>query len=47
MNELFESILEETNKKNIHPTPVIGGVGLIKKLSRPPIDTQKFVPRIW
>jgi len=19
----------------------------IKKLSRPPIDTQKFVPRIW
>ena len=24
-----------TNKKNIYPTPVIGGVGLIKKLSKP------------
>ena len=24
-----------TNKKNISPTPVIGGVGLIKKLSKP------------
>ena len=24
-----------TNKKNIYPTPVIGGVGLIKNLSRP------------
>ena len=29
------SFYNGTNKKNIHPTPVIGGVGLIKKLSRP------------
>ena len=29
------SFYNGTNKKNIHPTPVIGGVGLIKKLSQP------------
>ena len=29
------SFYNGTNKKNIFPTPVIGGVGLIKKLSRP------------
>ena len=29
------SFYNGTNKKNIHPTPVIGGVGLIKKLSKP------------
>ena len=29
------SFYNGTNKKNIYPTPVIGGVGLIKKLSRP------------
>ena len=29
------SFYNGTNKKNISPTPVIGGVGLIKKLSRP------------
>ena len=29
------SFYNGTNKKNIYPTPVIGGVGLIKKLSKP------------
>ena len=29
------SFYNGTNKKNINPTPVIGGVGLIKKLSKP------------
>ena len=29
------SFYNGTNKKNIFPTPVIGGVGLIKKLSKP------------
>ena len=29
------SFYNGTNKKNIDPTPVIGGVGLIKKLSKP------------
>ena len=29
------SFYNGTNKKNIYPTPVIGGVGLINKLSRP------------
>ena len=29
------SFYNGTNKKNIFPTPVIGGVGLIKKLSQP------------
>ena len=29
------SFYNGTNKKNIHPTPVIGGVGLIKNLSKP------------
>ena len=29
------SFYNGTNKKNIYPTPVIGGVGLIKKLSQP------------
>ena len=29
------SFYNGTNKKNIYPTPVIGGVGLIKNLSRP------------
>ena len=29
------SFYNGTNKKNISPTPVIGGVGLIKKLSKP------------
>ena len=29
------SFYNGTNKKNIHPTPVIGGVGLIKKLLKP------------
>ena len=29
------SFYNGTNKKNIYPTPVIGGVGLIKKLSNP------------
>ena len=29
------SFYNGTNKKNIYPTPVIGGVGLIKKLFRP------------
>ena len=29
------SFYNGTNKKNIHPTPVIGGVGLIEKLSQP------------
>ena len=29
------SFYNGTNRKNIHPTPVIGGVGLIKKLSKP------------
>jgi len=29
------SFYNGTNKKNIHPTPVIGGVGLINKLSKP------------
>jgi len=29
------SFYNGTNKKNIHPTPVIGGVGLIRKLSKP------------
>ena len=29
------SFYNGTNKKNIHPTPVIGGIGLIKKLSNP------------
>ena len=29
------SFYNGTNKKNIYPTPVIGGVGLIKKLSEP------------
>ena len=28
------SFYNGTNKKNIYPTPVIGGVGLIKKLSK-------------
>ena len=34
------SFYNGTNKKNIYPTPVIGGVGLIKKLSQP--LNQKF-----
>ena len=34
------SFYNGTNKKNIYPTPVIGGVGLIKKLSKP--ITHKF-----
>ena len=29
------SFYNGTNKKNINPTPVIGGVGLINKLSKP------------
>ena len=29
------SFYNGTNKKNIFPTPVIGGVGLIKKLKKP------------
>ena len=29
------SLYNGTNKKNIYPTPVIGGVGLIKKLKKP------------
>ena len=29
------SFYNGTNKKNIYPTPVIGGVGLIKKMSKP------------
>ena len=29
------SFYNGTNKKNIYPTPVIGGVGLIKKLTEP------------
>jgi phosphoribosylformylglycinamidine synthase len=29
------SFYNGTNKKNIYPTPVIGGIGLIKKLSKP------------
>ena len=29
------SFYNGTNNKNIYPTPVIGGVGLIKKLSKP------------
>ena len=29
------SFYNGTNKKNIYPTPVIGGVGLIRKLSKP------------
>ena len=29
------SFYNGTNKKNIYPTPVIGGVGLIKRLSKP------------
>ena len=29
------SFYNGTNKKNIYPTPVIGGVGLIKKLTKP------------
>ena len=29
------SFYNGTNKKNIYPTPVIGGIGLIKKLSEP------------
>ena len=29
------SFYNGTNKKNIYPTPVIGGVGLINKLSNP------------
>ena len=29
------SFYNGTNKKNIYPTPVIGGVGLIKKITRP------------
>ena len=29
------SFYNGTNKKNIYPTPVIGGVGLIDKLSKP------------
>ena len=29
------SFYNGTNKKNIFPTPVIGGIGLIKKLSKP------------
>ena len=29
------SFYNGTNKKNIYPTPVIGGVGLINKLSKP------------
>ena len=29
------SFYNGTNQKNIYPTPVIGGVGLIKKLSKP------------
>ena len=29
------SFYNGTNKKNIYPTPVIGGVGLIKKLAKP------------
>ena len=29
------SFYNGTNNKNIHPTPVIGGVGLIKKLNKP------------
>ncbi len=29
------SFYNGTNKKNIYPTPVIGGVGIIKKLSKP------------
>ncbi len=29
------SFYNGTNKKNIHPTPVIGGVGIIRKLSKP------------
>ena len=34
------SFYNGTNNKNIYPTPVIGGVGLIKKLSKP--ITHKF-----
>ena len=29
------SFYNGTNKKNIYPTPVIGGIGLIQKLSKP------------
>ena len=29
------SFYNGTNNKNIHPTPVIGGIGLIKKLNKP------------
>ena len=29
------SFYNGTNKKNIFPTPVVGGVGLIKKLTKP------------
>ncbi len=35
------SFYNGTNKKNIYPTPVIGGVGLIKKLSKPISHTFK------
>ena len=37
------SFYNGTNKKNIHPTPVIGGVGIIKKLSKPLSHTFKKI----
>ena len=37
------SFYNGTNKKNIDPTPVIGGIGLIKKLNKPLSHNFKFI----
>ena len=37
------SFYNGTNNKNIHPTPVIGGVGLIKKLVKPLVLVLKKI----